>query len=107
MTAPKCHLSRICERGYSLSMPSRTSTDLMTFEEYCQTAGISPRTLLRWLSYDELRGAHKENGRWRIPSGAVRSPQISEGGERRRERPTVPEWTLSDRLRKARESAGL
>ncbi|MFE6966695.1 helix-turn-helix domain-containing protein [Agromyces sp. NPDC057679] len=85
----------------------------ITFEEFRTLRGVSERTLLRWLAREELPGAVKVDGAWRIPFDAVRTPRPAAppGAEvevthtRQRTR-VIPGWTMADRLRKARESAG-
>ena len=85
------------------------SPELLTFEEYRNAAGVSTRTLRRWLSYDELPGSHQIDGRWRIPQGVARTLNTTapKGAGRTTARALIPTWTIADRLRKARESAGL
>ncbi|MFB6612250.1 helix-turn-helix domain-containing protein [Agromyces sp. NPDC056379] len=90
-------------------MHPRVTADYLTFDGYLAIAGVSRRTLHRWLSHDQLPGAYKVNGRWRVPSDSVRTPKpnASTGGGDRGHGTTIPKWTIADRLRKARETAGL
>lgn len=49
-----------------------------SLQEYATTHSLSERTVKRWLADEELPGQYKdEQGRWKIPHDAVRSPRMA------------------------------
>jgi excisionase family DNA binding protein len=74
----------------------------LTVKEAAAAAGVSERTMRRWIRDGRLAGCYKVGGRVRIPERAIRdaAEPYGEGSDRR---PSVEELSILDSPARARE----
>jgi len=74
----------------------------MTVKDAAVAAGVSERTVRRWIREGRLAGCYKVGGRVRIPERAI-SEAAEPYGERSDPRPSVEELSILDSPARARE----
>lgn len=61
-------------------------SQMLSIEGFAKLAGVNPRTVAIWLTRNQVPGAYKIGGRWKIPAGALegmrKNPYAVEGAQR-------------------------